>query len=734
MGKKSKKQKGRISLREVEMNFKQGNYQVANKKLTNAVVKSGEEDKYFSLKTQITQQLSLQYFENHEYERVTKYLIPTLGGMSKRYPSVDFSSFFTMIGVSYLYQQKYEEAQKHLQPLSEKNSTAGFYFLLALLYTPENNLSTWEIFAQNYNIIFQSLPENRQRYLETIFFLQKNNSELPDEKRVSITGFLENIKQESRSNLFNLQVLKNIFEAEKNDLESLGVKNEKVKPLYKLISDIPLSNPSELTYLQTISSLEHKTKQIQGSGDFHQTISKLEQLAEENKLIPFRDIDKYVNSVPEEYQAYIVYNQIAMIANKGLEAAVDDNNIMSLVNKYARLMLSLPEGGILYFSLASFYPDGFNGRNLISNLELYLSNVGDTLLPIQMSNLSWLLYETFNNVDHNQRDAVRFRKSLIEIIVKYPSLIGLKWWFLLNSIFSPNVSPPKETLDIFSFDLSKHTQVTMGKRFHEMLNGVSPKAMGGMLDDIFRNMMPVELGLKMIFSEVITKFGKAFSMITKEHEIHPQSKILLDCYNITFSEISNNQKIFSDNPQLIDSLEKEFRVALKLMKEDQPDSQYLKDFENRNLESEINEIMDMVLSASESKYFPKKIDKRVAALGETNFITQFLKRLDDIHYDPDLEKGTVKLLLHLHDKMRPPTESPLFFFGKEIKKLVATHNCGCPMDFLVGITNKLGKSSTGKKLREQKPLYPFLLGYGEDLKSRKLHKPVRDFQTWLATN
>jgi hypothetical protein len=342
-----------------------------------------------------------------------------------------------------------------------------------------------------------------------------------------------------------------------------------------------------------------------------------------------------------------------------------------------------------------------------------------------------LLFDFFQNGNKIQKNTPNYREQLVEIIIKYPSLYGLKWWLMLDGIFLPNTQPPEEVLDIFKHELSKHTQVAMKKRFDGMLESTSPENMSFLFEDLMGGEVPKEMDISLIFREVTIKIQKTFSDVVNKYELHPDAKILLSCYKTVFKQIANNQKVFDKKDTTITSLEKEYEKALKLLNEHHPDSQYYKDFKNRNAYILMDKIMDNLVYQPESKSFLKNIDRLIEESGETYLVNQLLINLDDVHYEGDFVDGTAKLLLHIHNKTDQLENSPLFWFGQKFYKLADAHSCDCAEVFFVNIANKLGRSAVGKKVQEERPLYPFLKGYGKKLQSRKLLKPVREFQKWL---
>ena len=730
MGRKSKKQKGKFSLRDVELSIQQGNFQRANKKLINARTKTGEEEKHLSLKLEITKLLALKYFENHEYGKITKFLLPTIANISKQYSAIDCSRFSTIMGVSYLYQQQFLEGKKYLQPQSEKEPTAGFYFLLAVLYAKEETFSSWDIFVEKYNSIFQNINESRKKYTEVVFHLINNNN-------IAAVDLLENITHESRTNLFNLQVLKNIYAPEKHTFDSANTNLDKVKPLYKLLLSLPISNEKEVAHLESIPLLEKKVTHLQNASNSHSVSEQLEKITTGNKALPYRELEQTLAKTPKEYHPYIIYNQAAIIANEGYQEAVDDKKIILLLDKHIHSLLLLPEGGMLYFEMADFYPSGFSAQKLIASLKEYLSNFGNTLTPVQLANLSWKLFDIFQNGLASNNNAFHYRKQLIRIIENHPTLYGIKWWLFLHMIMSDldKEDFPKEVLDIFNHDLSKHTQKMMKQNFDGMLETLAPDgvSMSDLLLSMFDRKMDKELKSKasIAFKKTAKKLGETFAEAANEYGVHPNSKILLDCYKITFRDLANNAHVFDKKDTTISSLEKEYENALKLLGEHDSESAYFKDFKSRNSYLLMGEIMDQLGNAPKSKYFLKKVDEFVEELGADLLVDELLDNLEELDYEEELEDGTVRLLMHLFTKTDAPKESPLFLFGQKIRKIVDPRGYGYTSDFFIRIINRIGKSTKGKGVQEARPIYPLLLGYGEKINPRRLHKPVREFQEWM---
>ena len=251
-----RKNKKQISFEIVLEKYSLGDYTNASILLKKAKIKSDEAGHAKQLRIALNLQLAFQYFEKHFYESAIKYSRANREMQAKEGFPFSFEKHDVLAGISHLYLGNFSEAEKYLSHTLENENTKGFYFyyMLAHLFRGDYvKTKTIAQFKKELPETVNNLSENKQLFLQAMFYLQKDNKAgaiktLQDIKAVShsqkvnlnaIVSFLTNKKITQSSSLqalYKALFKFNLDENERNYLSKFPILQKNTEPVVKISS------------------------------------------------------------------------------------------------------------------------------------------------------------------------------------------------------------------------------------------------------------------------------------------------------------------------------------------------------------------------------------------------------------------------------------------------------------------------------------------------------------------
>lgn len=662
-GSKAKKtSKSKYKFRDARMQYHLGHFAKAESILRQAAISPAEKEKAQELKINIHHQLAYQYFSQHQYQELLKLLKET-DNLSNT--ALIKNQIFT--GLSHLYLGEFQKAKEDLKIVITSKETASFsfYYLLADLYQNHTTYHSEQDFLEFQANFVAPLEAHHKVYLSILFHIFNQNIKKAIEE-------IKNFDVKSRTQRLNMDALEAILSNDAFQTRSI----EKIKPLYKLLLNFSLST-EEKTFLASFPNLELALEQQDLLADFEHVRKGITNLCQNGEAIPIKYWLSTYQQIPEKYQAYLIYNQVAALFNEDLEDGYRD--ICRILSTPKNPFFTLPDSLFLYLHIVIYDVDSHSFQDVWKNITNHIQKFAQLLTPGQFNYISWNLEKIL--VNYNRRDYINYKDN-IQLLAEQYQMIGLKFWMILEQAINEKGALPNEASDLFTskeIQNSKQFLLPSLNEFKEALH------LHNFLDMFMFDAkdLPKERYLHKVLNRLQTQLFKAFSV----ENIHPSAKaIIFDIYLILIGE---NKKALEDKQHQLslsnyEALKENYLKTLIYFDENKPESFYYKGYRTLLSMKDKEEILQLLQGRMTQN---KK--KRLKAIAQTDsgiesVFDVFFDLIDHSHFDDDLIVPLSSFFQLLgQENLKKATLYANKFMERYLNELKAKHQCEHPDEFFL---------------------------------------------------
>ena len=622
-----RKTKKQISFEIVLEKYSLGDYTNASILLKKAKIKSDEAGHAKQLRIALNLQLAFQYFEKHLYESAIKHSLANREMQAKEGFPFSFEKHDVLAGISHLYLGNFSEAEKYLSHTLENENTKGFYFyyMLAHLFRGDYvKTKTIAQFKKELPETVNNLSENKQLFLQAMFYLQKDN-------KAGAIKTLQDIKAVSHSQKVNLNAMVSFLTNKKITQSS------SLQPLYKVLFNFNLDE-NERNYLSKFPILQKNTEPVVKISSVSQIKTAIKALCEIGKPMSetiFAASLKQLDSAELENRKYLIFNQFTALIHKNKNR--NTKKIEEILKNEYQDLFQVPESFQSYM-LYIHENERIKGRDFYKFVSYYLEQNAEYLSEFEKHKVSMkIIGNLLKQQDFNNPETA-FTK--ISSLNKKYNLIGFDLYLTCISIVSEFDLPENfkrlaqnEYYNQFSSDINIILKGVMAS--------IEPSAEDFYEDELsFFNFMNGK-------SEVSTSQMKAFvkahllplmNVLISNLSLSRKSKDILKIY-LLINTYLKREEILKHIPKkklklYVDS----YQERIKLFREDKANSSYQRD---------ILELQTAMNAEKFTKIIKEKND------------TTFIKLVDE-----SLKEDKIDSVLNVLRKVLNDTEMPLNFFSK----------------------------------------------------------------------
>ena len=569
MGKKIKVRNNKQIFQEIKAKLQSGNYRDAANSLRKTKFPPQEKKKADQLNISIHYLWALEFFQQKNYLQA----ISTLRMFVERYKNkinLPLEKANMLLGLSYLYLNDFEKAGTYLKTAKKEPATRPFYFyyLLGLIY--QKKYADFNTLLIEHESRLTAIAAHQKQYLEIAFALVNADFD-------KANALLTTYKAINKNQANNLLAIKTIISG-----ENFNAEKKALKPLYKSLFNIELAD-SEKQYLSKIPQFKERTDQHTKNQLKTNLSFIIKKLCENGEALSKEELAKCID-LPENYFSYIVYNQVAALYNEDIEETEEE--IVALLKKYSWHFFQVPESVLLFAQIIYWDPDNFTSNFFWQGIEIGLERFGTSYTALQLNRLSWSLLGCLQYSDFADKKMLSRKQQ--KLSTKYPQMLGLKWWQILDSSLTPNMDLSESALDIFTHPNFQHGKRIAKGKLESALEEIypSPGLIHSYLQELegfnsFANEELIESKVNEMYSDFLYKIQNALVRATTEHDVHLKNKVILDLFKVTHHfihkfELENEFELIKTKKA---AFFKAYQDMIVLFEEDHPDSEYFQDYQ-----------------------------------------------------------------------------------------------------------------------------------------------------------
>jgi hypothetical protein len=511
--KKKKQNKNSFHLDDVLRYLNQGDPQKASTILKRVQISPEEAGRKKQIRVMTGQYLALKCIEEYNFRKAIEIIEQTLEVQQRDSHPLPIEISHLLMAMCGLYLSNFDNALENFEKVPDENNHVFLYY---------KNLTG--IFRQNEkesgnidNTFLKSI-EVHETDNEKIMFARVINL-IINEPETDIVEYLNKIEPQSHFRYANLKALNRFI----SDSEDPLTENSCIKPLYKLINDLPLAN-YEKNYLAEFEFLREQVEYTEKTESKQFRTQLIERLCIEGKPVDTGDLDMLIrDKALKDIHPYLVYNQAAALFNTHNESA--ENGIQQLIKKYQKLFFSVPESIYLFLQLERKYPEKNRPDFLFNCIKFYFDHHGEYLINSQKQAIGWQIIRA---LEINPGKALH-TGPFIELANNYPEIVAFKLWMHVLKEIHHNVSIPDFARDIFSNpDYRSHHDYLM-ESIHFLILLSKPD------DDLF-NFFDDPLNYS-DFKRILISFATEISTDILQYEPHRKATRALEIFKYLHKEM-----------------------------------------------------------------------------------------------------------------------------------------------------------------------------------------------------
>ena len=635
MGKKKKVGNPEQIFRQINEELEKKNFSIAASILRKAKFPPQERKKADQLNIDIHYFWALDYFNNKDYLQA----ITTLRMFVERFKKkikLPLEKANMLLGLSYFYMNDFVKATTYLETSKNTPATHSFYFyyLLTLIYQKKyTNLAA--LFTDHEKQLPLLSPDQKEYLAIALAFVQTDY-----EKANTLLATYAAEEESLVSNITGLRAI----------LANTPYKSEEkfIKPLYKTFLEIELS-AAEKQYFAKIPAIKEAVESLENTELQAILAIPLQKLCEDGESLTTTEFEQCMG-LPEAYRSFVVYNQVAALYNEDIEET--EAYIIAIVKKYAHYFFQIPESIFLFAQIIYWDPDNFTPTFFWKNLETSLDRFVKSFTPNQLNKLSWRIFNCLEDPDYSGKKIHNRRQN--KLATTYPQMLALKFWQIIDGIATPDMEVPASALDVFSypnFQLGSHLAKDKWELFLRdmypdsslisiLLGRENSFLFGGSID---RD--AIESHMTEIYNKLLNKAQTALIDATTKNDVHLKNKVVLDFFKLTHQAINKFEK---DRDTLVNEEKKTaffkaYHQMIVFFEEDQPDSEYLQDYQLLENAPKMNLLAKVIKEYDETATMD--LFRKHLAAGESNLIHQAL--IEELRYGYDIDNELATVLLYL---------------------------------------------------------------------------------------
>jgi len=541
-----------------------------------------------------------------------------------------------LLGLSYFYRNDFVKATTYLETSKNTPATHSFYFyyLLSLIYQKKHtNLAA--LFTEHEKQLPLLSPDQKEYLAIALALVQADY-----EKATKLLATYTAVDEALVSNIAGLRAI----------LADTSYKSEDklLKPLYKTFLKIELSE-AEKQYFAKIPAIKEEVESLENNELKTILAIPLRKLCEDGESLTVVEFEQCMR-LPEAYRSFVVYNQVAALYNEDIEEK--EANIVAIIKKYAYHFFQVPESIFLFAQIIYWDPDNFTPTFFWKNLETGLDRFGKSFTPNQLNRLSWRILNCLEDPDYSGKKIHNRRQN--KLAKAYPQMLALKYWQIIDGISTPDLEIQASVLDVFSypnFQLGSHLATDKWELFLKTLYPDSSLIsmilgredsflFGGGFD---RN--AIENDMTIMYGKLLNKTQTALVDATTKNEVHLKNRVVLDLFKLTHQTMNKFEKDRDSvlNEETKTAFFKAYHRMIVFFEEDQPDSEYLQDYQLLENAPKINQLVKVIKGYD--KIAIRDLFRKHISAGESNLIHQAL--IDVLRYGEDIDNELATVLLYL---------------------------------------------------------------------------------------
>ncbi|GEM_PF-6065503 len=634
MGKKKKGGNPNQIFQQINEELQRKNFAAAAAILRRAKFPPQERKKADQFNIDIHYFWALDYFNKKDYLQA----ITTLRMFVERFKKkikLPLEKANTLLGLSYFYTNDFVKSTTYLKTSKNTPATHSFYFyyLLTLIYQKKyTNLAA--LFTDHEKEL-PLLSTDQKAYLAIAFAIVQADYE----KATTLLAAYPAVDEPLASNIAGLRAI----------LADTTYKSESksLKPLYKSFLKLELS-AAEKQFFAKIPAFKEEVESLQNS-ELQDTLAiPLQKLCEDGESLTAKEFEQCMR-LPEAYRSFVVYNQVAALFNEDIEETEAD--IIAIIKKHEWHFFQVPESIFLFAQIIYWDPDNFTPSFFWKNLEASLDRFGKSFTPNQLNKLSWRILNCLEDPDYSGKKIYTRRQN--KLAIAHPQMLALKFWQIIDGVTMPDTEVQETSLDVFTypnFNLGSHLAKDKWELFLEHMYpdlSLIPMLLGD--NDFFfgrdDNIKTIEKRMDEVYSNILNKTQAALINATTKHEVHLKNKVVLDLFKLTHQAMNKFEKERAVvlNKEKKTAFFKAYHQMIVFFEEDQPDSEYLQDYQLLEQAPKMNQLAKVIKGYDKTAVMD--LFRKHLAAEESNLIHQAL--MDELRYGDTMDNGLPTALLYL---------------------------------------------------------------------------------------
>lgn len=618
-----RKNKKQISFEDVLQKYNLKDYTNASALLKKAKIKPEEAGHAKQLRITLNLQIAFQYFQQHNYELAIKNCMANRMMKAKEGFLFSFEKHDILAGISHLYLGNFAEAEKCLShTLESKNTNSfSFYYLLARLFKGDYiDKKSIAQFKKELPVAVNNLSENKQLFLQAMFYLQKNN-------KSGAVKILQNINAVSHSQKINLNAIISFLTNKKITASS------SLKPLYKILFKFNLEE-NERIYLTKFPILKEKVEGKVKTSSVSQIKTAIKALCETGKPMSetvFTSALKQLDSSELEDSKYLIFNQFTALIHKNRDR--NYKRIENILAKFYKELFQIPESIYSYFLYIHDTERIIEEADFYKFIIYYLEQNVDFLSDFAKNNISMKI---MNNLVKNESfgDLQTAFKKITSLNKKY-NLIGFSLYLTCVNIFRK-----QNTSENFKHLLEHEFFPQFGSEIASELYDVMHSVEASFNEELnFFNIQGVgvntEFDTKIFVKDYLAVLMNA---LISDLNLSKKSKDVLKIYTLINNFLKRKEVIKHISQKNINKFIASYEERIKLFGENKRNSPYQKDILELQAFLDKEKLREIIIKGNNLD-FKKLIDKY-------------------------LEDDKIDIVLNVLKKVLSEIEQPFIFFSK----------------------------------------------------------------------